>query len=220
MSRQGGLFPKKPYVEKSVQRPDRGEPEKPHNALSSSQFVSQLGHPTKESLQPRSTQLPMFMSAKEIGKHYQVLDGDRDYVWSEKKQDFTPQDDRAVLNRKYEEADEYHAAGTAGDKDYRPGVSSGQVRFEREGFGFDKWDFTGVEDAPTLAESIRQNGVEKPLHLEAPKWGAKYEGTKGKPQILGGHHRYAVMKKEKPGDLMPVTFHENLYDAQDSKDYR
>lgn len=198
--------------------------EKPHNALSSSQFVSQLGHPLRESLQPRQTQLPMFMSAKEIGKHYQVLDGDREenYTWNKDPVYGTyhgAETDRQVLRRKYREANEYGAAGSSGDRDYIPGATPrSQLSTDAHAFNehYDAYDDSG----PSLADSVREHGVEKPLHLEAPKWGAQYDGTMGKPQIFGGHHRYAVMREDRPNDLIPVAFHESFWGARDDKDYR
>lgn len=233
MAKQKGLFPKKGLVEKNGmnwfaanQHLNRGvEPEKPHNALSSSQFVSQLGHPRKESLLPRSTQLPMFMNSKEIGQHYQVLDGDREGVYDEDGYfSGNEENDHEVLSRKYDEATTYGAAGTTSDPDYLPESVKNAPKPQFGAFEFDQPGLDPYEHVadghPSLADSIRQHGVEKPITLEAPKWSAQYDGSQGKPQILGGHHRYAVMREERPNDLMPVTFRNDFWEAKSDKDYR
>ena len=69
---------------------------------------------------------------------------------------------------------------------------------------------TGVwsrEDRP-LRDEILERGVEKPVHLQVP------DGDDTKPQVLGGHHRIAVMNEHKPDELMPVLFHDGIFSAQ------
>jgi hypothetical protein len=244
---QKGLFPKKEYSTKTSVHMrgeqtqakyhlERSQPveEKPNKNLSSAQFNSQLQHPWYSNSvgMPKSTQLPMFMSAKEIGKHYQVLDGDRDQNYTYDKDpvygtDHGEESDKAVVRRKYYEANQYHAAGISGDPDFRATAASQIPKASSNEFGgglnSEGWDesFDAYgSHGPTLADSIRESGVHKPIYLEAPKAMNEYDGSKGKPQIYGGHHRYAVMRMDRPNDLMPVTFRNDFWEARGEKGYR
>ena len=200
-------------------RGEEAPPEKGRRKpLNPNQFHSQLGGTNdwgQTSPGPEHTQLPMFMSAKEISKHYQVLDGDRD--WVETRTWGRDERDHEVMRRKYYEANEYSAAGTSGDKDFIPGSSQS---CSSSGSHDDYFDPYEAQDHPTLADSVRQRGVEKPITLEAPKVRSEYEGSQGKPQIFGGHHRLAVMKYDRPKVLMPVQFGTSFWSERMRDDYR
>ena len=206
---------------------NRQEPvvEKGRKPLNPNQFHSQLGGTNawgRTTPGPEHTQLPMFMSAKEISKHYQVLDGDRD--WVETRTWGRDERDHEVMRRKYYEANQYSAAGTSGDKDYRTkGSNSSSSSSSGSDWamddGFDAYDHV-YDGHDTLADSVRAHGVEKPITLEAPKVSYNYGGSQGKPQIYGGHHRLAVMKYDRPNVLMPVQFGEDFWSERQRKDYR
>jgi hypothetical protein len=63
----------------------------------------------------------------------------------------------------------------------------------------------------TLGESIERTGVQKPIHL------GRTIGSQGKPEIVGGHHRMAVMRNLNQDQLMPVLHHTDLYGARSSQ---
>jgi hypothetical protein len=54
----------------------------------------------------------------------------------------------------------------------------------------------------SLWGSVRQEGVKSPVHL-----GTQF-GERGKPQIVGGHHRIAAAMDTRPNQLIPVLHHE------------
>lgn len=58
-----------------------------------------------------------------------------------------------------------------------------------------------------LAQGIIEHGVKKPVSL------GQAVGSEGKPQIVGGHHRLAVMREESPDELMPVLHYRDLSQA-------
>jgi hypothetical protein len=136
----------------------------------------------------------MFMSAREIRSQYQALDGDRLESWNldEPKSTTGYENDDELFSRKYMEAE--------GDDDHSPG------------------------DRRTLRDAIVQDGVKNPISLQVPpeKKPSRFElpnpgtGSHGKPQILGGHHRVAVMDQDRPNDLMPVMHFEDSLQARES----
>jgi CBS domain containing-hemolysin-like protein len=42
----------------------------------------------------------------------------------------------------------------------------------------------------------------------------------GKPEVVGGHHRLAVMQFDRPDDLIPVLHHRDIFEAKTSREYR
>ena len=64
----------------------------------------------------------------------------------------------------------------------------------------------------TLGESIEREGVKYPVHLGQKK------GSQGKPQVVGGHHRMAVMRNLNQDQLIPVLHHQDLMHARSSSD--
>lgn len=133
-------------------------------------------------------QLPMFMSAREIRTDYQALDGDRDDRVAH-DWDASPEVHRPETDDELfgRKADE-----AWGDYDHSPNTHL------------------------SLGEHILRHGVENPVSLmdpAAPKWDM---GSQGKPQILGGHHRVAVMEQEKPTALMPVEHFTSVKEAKRS----
>lgn len=65
---------------------------------------------------------------------------------------------------------------------------------------------TRKHGAGTLHESVLKEGVHTPIILSTEDI-----GSRGRNQILGGHHRMAVMGMHKPDTLMPVE-HFKTYD--------
>lgn len=128
-------------------------------------------------------QLPMFMTAHEIRRDYQALDGDRDEVvddWDAVPETYRPEHDDELFERKYDEA--------VFNDDHTPG------------------------DRRSLRDAIVDDGVKNPVSLQVPD----LTGSMGKPQILGGHHRVAVMEAEKPHALMPVEHFRGTQEARRS----
>lgn len=129
-------------------------------------------------------QLPMFMSAREIRDSHQALDGDR-------KQE-TP------------------AFGS--------GIPLHMGRRETDDELYDRKaeEATGrrAPGGDYLYEHIAKHGVMNPIILTdptAPQWAM---GSQGKPQVLGGHHRVAVMSDVRPDELMPVEHFKDMPTAR------
>ena len=72
-------------------------------------------------------------------------------------------------------------------------------------------DTEDADSGHTLADSVRWDGVRNPISLQTGGF-----GVYGKPQVLGGHHRLAVMEEHRPDDLMPVAHFENTVQARKS----
>ena len=201
MSKQRELFPGKDFREKNTPQQaqaayhlNRSE-ESPHNALSGSQFGT----------------LPMFMSAREIKRKYSAFEGDREEREHPHTGAYYTEGTKAMWKRKYDEsfddrtANGYSGTFEPGDLDYN-GESTTRNRQRIE---------TDFDDSQSLGESIIRDGVHKPVFLEThgQQWN-------GKPQIIGGHHRVAVMAVHRPNELMPVTHEPDIFTAQERLDYR
>jgi hypothetical protein len=65
----------------------------------------------------------------------------------------------------------------------------------------------------SLKDAVLKDGVRNPISLQAD---AKKVGLDGKPEILGGHHRVAVMYEHKPNNLMPVAHFNTTGEARRS----
>ena len=65
-------------------------------------------------------------------------------------------------------------------------VTSGMLTMAKTGYGH--------QGEKTLYEHVTEHGVENPIAL----------GTQFPREIMGGHHRLAVMAAERPNDYMPV----------------
>jgi hypothetical protein len=61
----------------------------------------------------------------------------------------------------------------------------------------------GPEGTQSLHEHVVEHGVSMPIAL----------GTQFPREIMGGHHRLAVMAAERPNDLMPVIHVESPKEA-------
>lgn len=66
----------------------------------------------------------------------------------------------------------------------------------------------------SLRQSVLRDGVQSPVRL------GETVGSQGKPEVLGGHHRIAVMRQHRPDDLIPVVHDSDLRSAKQSKNYR
>ena len=200
MNKQRELFPGKDFREKNTPLQAQAahhlaEPEEtPHHALSGSQFGT----------------LPMFMSAREIKRNYSAFEGDREEREHPHTGAYYTESTRSLWKRKYDESfDERTANGYSGtfseDDFWGNGESStaNRARVER--------DFS---DHESLGDSVLRQGVHKPVFLGTDR------GYGQKPEIVGGHHRVAVMAVHKPNELMPVTHEPSIFSAQSRADYR
>jgi len=137
-------------------------------------------------------QLPMFMSAREIMKTYRPLEGDREVVWP----------------------------GERGKRSlywHPQKVETSADLYERK--RQESLDRSGSAGTMSLYDDIADNGPENPVSLQLK--GAVEPGTMEsgpsmdrRPQVLGGHHRLAVMAAERPDDLMPVEHFRDLWQAR------
>lgn len=158
-----------------------------------------------------------------------VQNTDRNYTRSSREES-----DDELWDRKYGEA-------TMDRDDYMEEVrgAPGSARYDRPGGGEtrasgtwrDTWKgpsrtdntphktqtYEPFEQVYGGGESIRdaviREGVKSPLSL------GRQFGSMGKPMIAGGHHRIAVMARERPDELMPVMHHESVRAAQQRSPY-
>jgi hypothetical protein len=153
-------------------------------------------------------QLPMFMTAREIRAGWQVLDGDREGQhgsmdwpsWSFKASGWTRTHSGMDVHA-------HHPKSEFGERRENDDEVFDRKREEADNYGMGSED-----DEPTLYEDIVRNGVQKPVTLQDPT--VRTRGSLGKPEILGGHHRIAVMDLEKPNTYMPVLFDTSLRSAK------
>jgi hypothetical protein len=128
-------------------------------------------------------QLPMFMSAREIRNQYQAIDGDRSDTHPLRPHPRPENFDKWIENDDQLFNRKYEESWAPNRK-----VSSGR----------------------TLGDDILKHGVENPVSLQVD---LEKTGSAKKPEILGGHHRLAVMGVHKPDELMPVEHFKDSYEA-------
>ena len=151
---------------------------------------------------PQFHQLPMFMSAREIRSQYQALDGDRleygepEYVGTEDGY-ITTRSSNQSLKKPY-----LHHVRV---------IESDDELFDRK---YEEASGTEHFNGDYLTDHIKEHGIENPVSLQADPWKT---GSLGKPEILGGHHRIAVMETERPDELMPVEHYNSVAEARWSK---
>jgi hypothetical protein len=75
---------------------------------------------------------------------------------------------------------------------------------------WDRYKSRWLSGGPSLTEQIQSEGVRNPVSLQVD---LNKTGSRGKPEILGGHHRVAVMEAHKPDTLMPVEHFDNSWNA-------
>lgn len=103
--------------------------------------------------------------------------------------------------------------------DIRPGESTRMTwrRKAEEGriglSGNSRIEAFSEESPDTLENSIRQEGVQNPVTLQAKD----FYNSFSKPQIFGGHHRIATANKINPDMLIPVEYAETFDDASTNR---
>lgn len=133
---------------------------------------------------------PLMMTGPEIRRQFQALDGDR-----EPSNDYEgPEHDDEVYDRKYEEAWSPETSWVHGS-----GVGD---RINKHGY-----DMTH----PVSLSS----GKSKGSYLDV----TGQRGSQGRYQVLGGHHRVAVMSTDFPDELMSVQWHRDIGAARNSPSY-
>jgi hypothetical protein len=147
-------------------------------------------------------QLPMFMSAKEIQTKYQPLDADRLGG---------PEDEDAHPNTTWSSSGGNNPTqyNKRGDVRRSFGGSKLYDRYPKLETDQELWNRKAEEAGEYgLHEEIMEHGVQKPVSL-----GQQF-GNSGKPQVVGGHHRIAVMGEESPDELMPVLHFKSFGQAR------
>jgi len=164
---------------------------------------------------PKTGQLPLLMTAREIRHHYRALDGDREDIYSYKTNGWSRDEhDDELFDRKYEEAQ------------YAP-EEYGHLRTSPESTGAQRTESGALSSGESLADRLYNSNYElrNPISLQFhdqgpanPREGVDLETNKEfvdpRPQILGGHHRVAVLDVENPNKLLPVMHHATAGEAQ------
>lgn len=74
--------------------------------------------------------------------------------------------------------------------------------------GLKQMDYEYDKNNDSLYDSIRESGVQYPVHL-----GTQF-GSSNKPEVVGGHHRIAAALDAAPDSPIPVLHHTNINDAR------
>lgn len=99
--------------------------------------------------------------------------------------------------------------GLDADREDVMGAYSDRFETDTEMFSrkYDEAEYEG------LVDDLSDEGVKNPVSLQADR---QRTGYLDKPEILGGHHRVAVMERLRPNELMPVEHFDNYLQAQRS----
>ena len=172
--------------------------------------TSRLGQLPKHD--PKSGQLPLMMTAREIRHHYRALDGDREDVYDGENNYRDETDDELYERKLYE-------AGDA-PSEYGHHQTSPQSTNHR---GADDELYDDLPEEKSVYERLRDSNfnVRNPISLQfkdraRPGWDSLQEKEDPRPEVLGGHHRIAVMSEYAPDKLMPVNHEPDIWSAQTS----
>lgn len=102
-----------------------------------------------------------------------------------------------------------------------------QRKYDEADHDEDAWheDYDMPMPGRGLVEALGEHGYDwnHPVHLaDGTGRGDNYSGgpgTFGKYQVLGGHHRIAVMSEDHPRQFLPVQWHPTFPDARESPNY-
>lgn len=155
-------------------------------------------------------QEPMFLTAREIRDQYQALDDDRIMVDNEVSPTSTwPHDSQSAHGR--------NARIPTSVFDYdAPAIDHEESDDELFARKLHEATTNNYSNRVPLADHLMKYGVENPISLQF----RELHGQFGKPQILGGHHRVAVMHHLKPDALMPVMHFSSHTEASTSLGHR
>jgi len=146
------------------------------------QFAEHLpeSHPLRPN-QHGEVQMPMFMSAHEILQSHHPLAGDR-----RSREDALDEQGGSESTQTpygWDEEQEHESDQQLWDRKYEEAHSQG------------------------LAEHISEHGVQSAIQLGTTRQSHPDNPNIMKPEIVGGHHRVAVMAEEHKHNLMPVLFY-------------
>lgn len=148
-------------------------------------------------------QVPMWLTAREIRENWQALDGDKQDSFINDK---VKETENELWERKFEEALWRNDMGDPISDEYE----------DEDGEWVDNYHIVGGKRVPgdaewTLLQDIQVNGVLYPVSLQFHR---SRVGSSGKPEILGGHHRVALMSEYSPDGFIPVEFFESPEQAR------
>lgn len=164
------------------------------------------------------TQLPALMTTDEITSRYQALDGDREPQYWGDEDSYSRS---SHVNYAYR-PDSMYSSSSRPSRQFAPTLPADRApsidehkhesddelydRKYEEASG-DRWDHN-----ESLLDNILQHGVKNPISLQDPANPSR--GSRGLPEVLGGHHRLAVMREHAPDELVPVTYSHHIFDAK------
>lgn len=146
----------------------------------------------------------------------------RRMVWDDNK----VETDDQLWDRKSDEA--YNEIEVSlprgGETTQRPMTTGGRSNISRWTYQTDTTDpgayterragYWRPDQGGSLGESIERTGVQKPISL------GETIGSQGKPEIVGGHHRLAVMRNLNPDQYLPVVHHRSILHAKNDRGYK
>lgn len=154
-------------------------------------------------------QLPALMSTSEIRTRYQALDGDREddehSGWSASSSSSSGSGSSSGNSSSRRSSERYTVSGSrefSNSANRRPkdgSLESDDELYERKYNEAEDW----MHNYASLKDSILSEGVKNPVSLQDPA--NSHRGSLDKPEVLGGHHRIAVMDAHAPDEMIPVT---------------
>lgn len=161
---------------------------------------------------PKSGQLPLMMTAREIRHHYRALDGDREDVY-DGENNYRDETDDELYERKLYEADD--APSEYGHHQTSPQSTNHRGAYDEL--------YDDLPEKKSVYERLRDSNfnVRNPISLQfkdraRPGWDSLQEKEDPRPEVLGGHHRIAVMSEYAPDKLMPVNHEPDIWSARTS----
>ena len=168
---------------------------------------------------PKSGQLPLMMTAREIRHHYRALDADRiehyDYS-SGVGETHRDENDDELFERKFEEA--HDAPHEYGHMETSPNSTGAQTNM----FGDYEASESSLHERLVNSNFELRNPVSLQFHGKHVWPRNQVDPDTGdvasdrRPQILGGHHRVALLEHYAPDKLQPVNHEENIQAAKKS----
>ena len=177
---------------------------------------------------PKSGQLPLMMTAREIRHHYRALDGDREDVYDGENNYRDETDDELYERKLYEAGDapsEYGHHQTSPQSTNHRGADDDWGLYSTCSGSRTPSDslYDDLPEEKSVYERLRDSNfnVRNPISLQfkdraRPGWDSLQEKEDPRPEVLGGHHRIAVMSEYAPDKLMPVNHEPDIWSARTS----
>jgi hypothetical protein len=146
--------------------------------------------------------MPMFMTGPEIKTHFAPFEGDKKVI------DLPDNEKATVYDNGFREENDQELW----DRKLSEAKMTGRQRYGEMAFHMGAVP-RGISPKSSMESVAKTKGIPGFVSLET-------QAEKGKPQILGGHHRIALAAAQFKDHIFPVKYYKNVEQAQRDPGYK